>query len=316
MAGKVVGGLVVAVLVLAASAAAFFYLRPLDVLAWAGRRALAKGGFARVSWETPAGTQRGWKAGSGPLLVLLHGAGDQSGSWSSVAPALLEGKGRTVLVLDLAGHGGSEPRRGPISVTTVVDALDAILAEELAAGAPAGGATLVGNSLGAWVAFLEADRRPERVARIVAVNGGPLKGSATPVSLLPKDREEARRTVAALRDAGSLKTPDFVLDDVARQARTGPLARLAETSAGMEALTLDGRLGALKTPVALVWGESDRLMPLDYARRMTAELPKDPPVPLVTIPRCGHVPQVECPAELVKALEGVLGRGARAQAPP
>lgn len=304
MGSRVVGGLVVAALVLAAGGAAFFYLRPLDVLAWAGRRALAKAGFARVSWETPAGRQQGWKAGSGPLVVLLHGAGDQAGSWSSVAPTLLKGKGRTVLVLDLAGHGGSEPRKGPISVTAVLAALDAVLGAE----APAEGATLVGNSLGAWVAFLEAERRPERVARIVAVDGGPLKGSNTSVALLPKDREEARRTVAQLRDAGSLRTPDFVLDDVVRQARSGPLARLAETSGEMEGLTLDGRLGALKTPVALVWGESDRLMPLDYAKRMVAELPGEPPVPLVTIPRCGHVPQVECPAELAQALEGILAR--------
>ena len=74
---------------------------------------------------------------------------------------------------------------------------------------------------------------------------------------------------------------------------------------------MDGRLGTLRSPVALVWGESDRLMPLDYAKRMVAELPKEPPVPLVTIPRCGHVPQVECPAELVKALEGILSQGAR-----
>ena len=59
-----------------------------------------------------------------------------------------------MIALDLAGDGGSEPRRGPISAKTIVEALDAVLAKET----PEGGAVLVGNSLGAWVAFLEAER--------------------------------------------------------------------------------------------------------------------------------------------------------------
>jgi pimeloyl-ACP methyl ester carboxylesterase len=44
-------------------------------------------------------------------------------------------------------------------------------------------------------------------------------------------------------------------------------------------------------------------MPLDYARRMLAELPA---ASLLEIPRCGHVPQVECPAAFLAALQPVL----------
>ena len=46
--------------------------------------------------------------GAGPLLVLLHGAGDQAGTWSKVAPELK--RHFQLLIPDLAGHGESEKR--------------------------------------------------------------------------------------------------------------------------------------------------------------------------------------------------------------
>lgn len=299
MAGKIVGALVVFALVAAAAASGWFYTHPLDVMAWAGRRELVKAGFGRASWETPVGRQTGFVAGTGPVVViLLHGAGDQAGTWASVAPLIV--KGRRVVAIDLAGHGGSEPRKGPISVAAAAGALDAVLAKE----APEGGAVLVGNSLGAWVAFLAAGRHPERVARIVAVNGGPLKGTGASVRLLPRTREEARQSVAALRDPASLAVPGFVLDDIVRKARKGPLARLAMTAGEMDSLVLDGKLSAFAVPVSILWGESDRLMPPEYARRLQGELPG---ATLKTLPRCGHIPQVECPQALAAALAQILG---------
>jgi pimeloyl-ACP methyl ester carboxylesterase len=90
-----------------------------------------------------------------------------------------------------------------------------------------------------------------------------------------------------------------VLDDVIRLARVGPLARFAETRDTMERFTLDGRLGELRVPEEIVWGASDQLMPLEYAERMCAELPD---ARLLTVERCGHAPQVECPDRLLAAL--------------
>jgi pimeloyl-ACP methyl ester carboxylesterase len=298
MAGKIVLGVVLVVLAALAAAGAWFYTHPLEALARAGRRALKGAGFASTSWETPAGRQAGFVAGKGPLVVLLHGAGDQAGGWSAVAPKLAQAS--RVIVLDLAGHGESEPRTGPIHVQSVVDGLHAVLEAESGSGP----ATLVGNSLGAWVAFLEGAAHPERVARIVAINGGPLKGENTSFTLQPKSREEARRTIEALRDPSSPAVPGYVLDDVVKQAWKGPLARLAGTAGEMERLVLDGKLSDFQVPVDIVWGESDRMMTLEYARRLLAQLPR---ARLTTIPGCGHAPASECPATLSRVLAGVLG---------
>jgi pimeloyl-ACP methyl ester carboxylesterase len=162
---------------------------------------------------------------------------------------------------------------------------------------------IVGNSLGAWVALLYAREHPERVARAVLVNGGAVRGDREDLSLTPKSREEAAALMTQLRDPKSAPIPGYVLDDVVRAAQSGPLSRLAQTAAGMERHLLDGRLSEIAAPVNLLWGESDRLFSLDYARRMMAELRASR---LTTLPGCGHVPQQECPARFKAALLDIL----------
>ena len=66
---------------------------------------------------------------------------------------------------------------------------------------------------------------------------------------------------------------------------------------------LDDRLVEISTPVELVWGESDRLMSIEYAERMLAELPR---ARLTRVPTCGHIPQAECPERFVETLLSVL----------
>ena len=291
--------LAAAAVLLLAAVGAFLWarMRPLAAYAAAGRRALAKAGLEKARTASPAGEQAFFRGGSGPVLVLLHGAGDQASAWSLVVPKLLPG--RTLVIPDLAGHGASAPEAGPISVPMLLSGFSAVLD----AAAPKGKVTIVGNSLGAWLACLWAKEHPERVERLVLVNGGPLKHAAEGITLLPKDRAEARAAVEKLRDPGSIRVPDFVLDDVVRQAATGPLARLAATSGEMEPYVLDGRLGGLDVPVELLWGASDQLLPLSYAERMRAELPK---ARVTELPRCGHVPQQECPAAFAAALGTLL----------
>jgi pimeloyl-ACP methyl ester carboxylesterase len=291
--------LAAAVVLVLAAVAAFLWarMRPLAAYAAAGRRALGKAGLTKEAVASPAGPQNAFRGGSGPLVVLLHGAGDQAAAWSLVVPKLLPG--RTLVVPDLAGHGDSAPKAGPISMEDLLAGLSAVLD----AASPKGKVTIVGNSLGAWLACLWAKEHPDRVERLVLVNGGPLKYAVEGITLLPKDRAEARRAVEALRDPGSIRVPDFVLDDVVRQAATGPLARFAATADRMEPFVLDGRLAEVTAPVDLLWGASDRLLPLSYAERLRAGLPR---ARLTELPRCGHVPQQECPAAFAEALVKLL----------
>ena len=288
-----------AVLVLAVACACWWLARrPLDAAAWSDRRALVRAGLKRRTVPSPAGPQNVFVGGSGPVLMLLHGAGDHAGTWSRVAPALAAR--HTLVVPDLAGHGASAPATGPIDTGAVVAGLEAVL-DRL--GGP-GPVTVLGNSLGAWMALVLARRHPGRIRLAVAVDGGPLKHQDAGVNLLPRSRAEAKAVLALTRDGSAPPVPDLVLDDMVRRSGTGPMARLAAAAASMEAWLMDeAQLRDLTLPVRLIWGASDRLVPLDYARRLAAALPD---AGLVVLDRCGHVPQREAPARFLAALQGLL----------
>jgi pimeloyl-ACP methyl ester carboxylesterase len=272
--------------------------RPLTVFGWQTRLALRVAGMKRVAVATPVGRQVAFVGGDGPVLVLLHGAGGQAGTWFRVARELA--KTHRLIVPDLAGHGASAPVSGPIEVRKVLEAAEAVIGTL----SNADRVTLVGNSLGAWIAMLIAHRHPGRVAMAVCIDGGAIRGPDLSARLLPKNRSEARESIALTRDPDRAPVPDFVLDDIVRQARTGPLTRLAATAASMEAYTLsETQLHEITVPVRLIWGASDRLVPIEYAQRMVKTLPD---ATLATLDRCGHVPPLECPDKLLAALHQAL----------
>jgi 3-oxoadipate enol-lactonase len=95
----------------------------------------------------------------GAPVVLLHALGEDSSDWDEVIPAL-PGHRRAYAV-DLRGHGHSD-RTGAYSLELMRDdvlgLLDALGLDRV---------TLVGHSMGAAVAFLAAQRRPDAVERLV-----------------------------------------------------------------------------------------------------------------------------------------------------
>src|SRR5215212_234393 len=103
------------------------------------------------------------EAGSGPVVVLLHGLGGNSTNWAFNTPALAQ-KFR-VVVPDQVGFGGSDKPLINYRIGTYVDFLDKLLAELKVERA-----TLVGNSMGGWVASLYALRYPAKVERLVLVD--------------------------------------------------------------------------------------------------------------------------------------------------
>jgi pimeloyl-ACP methyl ester carboxylesterase len=280
--------------------------RPLTIDAWMSRFALRSAGLETIELPTPDGSMTVWQGGAGPPMVMLHGAGDQAGAWARIVQPLV---GRYRLhIPDLPGHWKSDPTKGSFGIDQVMAGLESVM-DACCTTEPA---ILVGNSMGAWVAFLYAHDNPDRVARLVAVNGGPTVVEHPGVNLFPTNREEARETMRGMMGPNTPMPPNFVLDDVVRQMRTGPAARLAQRLVqdpqGLGTYTLEGRLDEVKVPVEMVWGDGDALFTIDYAQRMLDSVPASR---LTIVKDCGHLPQRECPDRFLKAMNGVL-----AQAPP
>ncbi len=92
-----------------------------------------------------------------------------------------------------------------------------------------------------------------------------------------------------------------MLDDLLRRVAKPPLSSLVASDDAP--FRLDGRLSAVAAPAHLVWGEHDGLLPLDYARRLAAELPRSR---LHVIAECGHIPHLQRPEEFLALLEEIL----------
>lgn len=291
----------VALALLLAAAAVFFWKRPLSVFEAMGRFGLRAAGFTRLTLDTPRGPLAYWRGGQGDTVILLHGANDYAGAWAKVAGPLAAS--HRVVVPDLPGHGYSAPASGALSFDDILAGVERLVEAEPGDGR----VTLVGNSMGGLLALLFARKHPDRVRGVVLVNGAALSGDAKGINLLPRTREEARRATQALTGPGAPPVPGFILDDLVRRAPLSPLARLLRSDAAGS--SLDGHLGEIQAPATLLWGEADQLLPPEYARRVAQELPN---ARLTLIPGCGHLPQRECSAKLLPLLREALSPVPRA----
>lgn len=293
---KVLLVVVLLAVLLAIASGVYFYKRPMSTLAQFSRRGLAGAGLVEQRAATSAGTVGFWRGGQGLAVLFLHGAGDQAGTWAGVAPSVV---GRfTMIAIDAPGHWESDPRSGPLDIGTIYRGIEEVVQKELPHPV-----TIVGNSMGGWMALLLAHRHPDWVSRLVLVNSGGQSLTGPPLNLLPQTREEARAMMAMLRDPGSPAVPDFMIDDIIRMNRTGPIGRIYAGAANMGEFVLDQRLSEITTPTDLLWGQSDRFLDAAYVERLAAALPRSR---LTWIHACGHVPQVECPEQFREALMKIL----------
>ena len=69
------------------------------------------------------------------------------------------------------------------------------------------------------------------------------------------------------------------------------------------AANLTGRLGELTTPVLVITGDDDRIIPTKQSIRLAGELSN---ATLAVISNAGHVPHEETPAAFMQAVEGFL----------
>src|SRR3989475_1090017 len=90
-----------------------------------------------------------WDVGSGPVVVLLHGLGEPKEDWRAVTETLAQTY--RVLVPDQIGFGRSDKPLIDYSIQTYVDFLNEFLRQMKVEKA-----SLVGESLGGWIAGLYA----------------------------------------------------------------------------------------------------------------------------------------------------------------
>ena len=226
----------------------------------------------RVSYRT---------AGSGPLLVLIHGIAGSSATWEEVLPALAERY--TVVAPDLLGHGLSAKPRTDYSLGAYASGIRDLLG---VLGYERG--TIVGHSLGGGVAMQFAYQFPERCERMVLVSSGGLghelhlllRAAALPGAewVLPLLCSSALcdavdGAARLLGRAGLRAGPD--LDEVWRSfaSLSDPDARQAFIHTVRTVIDIRGQRAsagdrlylAAEMPTMIIWGEHDPLIPVAHA---------------------------------------------------
>jgi pimeloyl-ACP methyl ester carboxylesterase len=296
-AARWVMSLLAALVILVALGAFLFVRQPIATFQRLGRWTLRSAGLTRQEVEGPRGQLVWWSGGSGPAVMLLHGANDSAAGWARVVKPFA--RGRRLVVPDLPGHGESEPPDGPLPIGDLLKGIDRIAQVE----SPSQPLTLIGSSMGGWLAILWAREHPQRVERVIVANGAPVAAGIGKVNMMPKTREEMRATLDALVGPNAPAFPNYVVDDLLRRTPNSSFARVAQTD--LRPYVLDGRLAEVRVPVVLIWGDSDELLPVAYAEALRDGLPQ---ARLEVLAGCGHVSHRECPEQFVAAVEKALAR--------
>ena len=246
--------------------------------------------------------------GAGPPLVLLHGVGHRRQAWQSVIGLLAPH--RTVIAVDLPGHGESPPLTlaGRRPVPAIAEELFAFFGE-LGLHRP----HVAGNSLGGALALVAGARG--RAATVTALSPagfwardwefGYAKAVFVAAELFgaaarPLVPALARRAFGrAIIDGGFVARPSLMPAGQAAgdalaflRARDTVSAILADSVSFTEPVPGD-------VPVTIAWGAKDRIL---RPRQALVALGQLPGARFVLLPGCGHVPMTDDPALVAKVL--------------
>ncbi len=272
-----------------------------------------------LQFRTIHGYRRAFRiAGSGPVLLLIHGIGDNSTTWHTVHSKLAQRF--TVIAPDLLGHGQSDKPRADYSVAAYANGMRDLLSvldiEKV---------TVVGHSLGGGVAMQFAYQFPQLVERLILVGAGgvtkevnvalrlaslPLGAGALALLRLPMVLSTLRATGQALgMFIGSTGVgrdiPDMlrILADLPEPTASAAFTRTLRAVVdwrGQVVTMLDRCYLTESIPVQLIWGEQDAVIPVSHAHMAHAAMPGSQ---LEIFSRSGHFPFHDDPDLFVELVE-------------
>ena len=252
---------------------------------------------------------------SAPPLVLIHGFASSNLVWSKVLLPLAEA-GFRVIAPDLLGYGYSgKPRDLEYTIASQAKMVIGLLKQLGIARV-----VLIGSSYGGAVAATIALDHPGLVEKLVLVGavtnnrptrymlmrlfGSPIIGDILS-PLVVGSRRLLRMRMKRVYDRHA-----WELDERRVQARHLPLATrgthraIVRTVRRWDAERISREAHLLKQPTLIVWGDTDREVPLTDGERLQQEIPDSR---LFVFRDCGHLPHEEYPAEFTKLVAEFCG---------
>lgn len=272
-----------------------------------------------LHYRTIHGYRRAYRiAGSGPAILLIHGIGDNSTTWSTVQTMLAQRF--TVIAPDLLGHGKSDKPRADYSVAAYANGM-----RDLLSVLDVERVTVVGHSLGGGVAMQFAYQFPQLVDRLILVGAGGVTKDvnvALRVASLPMGTEALALLrlplmLPALQLLGRVGGPLLgrtragrdvenmlrILADLPEPTASSAFARTLRAVVdwrGQVVTMLDRCYLTESVPVQLIWGSHDSVIPVSHARMAHAAMPGSR---LDVFDGSGHFPFHDDPDRFVEIVE-------------
>ncbi|SDI70811.1 Pimeloyl-ACP methyl ester carboxylesterase [Rhodococcus triatomae] len=279
-----------------------------------------------MMFRTIHGYRRAFRmAGEGPALLLLHGIGDNSSTWTEIIPHLA--KNYTVIAPDLLGHGRSDKPRADYSVAAYANGM-----RDLLSTLGVENVTVVGHSLGGGVAMQFAYQFPQMVDRLILVSAGgvtkdvhpllrlasvPIANEALKLLRIPGAMPLVQLVGSALSSLhGTSLRPGAILHDTPDLVRV--LSALPDPTAyeaylrtlravvdwrGQVVTMLDRCYLTENLPVQLIWGDQDSVIPVSHAHLAHAAMPDSR---LDIFRGAGHFPFRDDPMHFLEVVEDFL----------
>ena len=235
------------------------------------------------------------KGGSGEPLVVLHGAGGNSG-WLNYVNALSDKY--TVYLPSHPGYGKSERPDWLETMADLASFYTWFLEEQGLEGSRA-----IGFSMGGWLAAEIAASCRHAFSKLMLVDAAgiqPQQGEIADIFIISPAQ------VAELLFHDPKQAPEY--ESVYGGEPTPEQTDIAEGNREMSVRLcwkpymydprLPGLLARVNIPTRILWGGNDRLIPLECGHMFNQAIPGSD---LVIIDNCGHVPQMEKTEEFVKA---------------
>jgi pimeloyl-ACP methyl ester carboxylesterase len=245
---------------------------------------------------------RYFEAGQGPVVILLHGLGAVKEVWMGSFAAL--GAKYHVYAVDQIGFGHSDKPLLDYKIATFADFLYEFMQSQSISKA-----TVVGNSLGGWIALDFAVHHPGMVEKLVLVDSAGLpwmQQQGPRVDLNASSLAATRTLLESLFYDKKMVTESFVRQVFTDRMHNNDGYTIQRTLAGFATPQFEDKdLASIHAPTLVVWGREDELIPLASGEKLRDGIAG---AKLVVFEQCGHVPQIEKPTEFNQALLEFLGK--------
>jgi pimeloyl-ACP methyl ester carboxylesterase len=228
-----------------------------------------------------------------PYLVLHGGAGPQS--VSNFAQLLAEKGDSRVVTPTHPGFGGTTRPEALDSVeklaTLYAGLLDKLSLEDV---------TVIGNSVGGWIAAEMAVLGSPRISRLVLLDAVGIEVEGHPVadvSGLPLPAIQG----LSFHDPTPFRVDPTSIPDSQKaiMAANGAALAVYAGSPAMADPALLGRLGGITLPTLVLWGASDQIVEPAYGQAYAAAIHG---ARFEVLPGTGHMPQMEIPELVIRAI--------------